>query len=63
MDVLRQVQFEAETANKKIVELNRQVYQLKLEKDTVEDESKILRKKISDLNKKVAEKDDMVERL
>ena len=37
MDILRQAQFEAETTNKKIIELNRQIYQLKLEKDTTED--------------------------
>ena len=45
MDLLRQSQFEAEAANKKIVEINRMIYQLKLEKDTLEDESKLLRKK------------------
>ena len=63
MDLLRQSQFEAEAANKKIVEINRMIYQLKLEKDTLEDESKLLRKKISDALKKNSEKDDAIERL
>lgn len=63
MDLLRQTQFEAENASKKIIELNRNIYQLKLEKETIEDEGKLLRKKYSDGQKKLAEAEDVIDRL
>ena len=41
--------------------MNRQIYQCKLEKDTLEDEMKVLRKKNSDLVKKCSELEYLLE--
>ena len=63
LDALRQAQFESETANKKIVELNRVVYQLKLEKENTDDEIKLLRKRYNDQIKKVTDAEDTADKL
>lgn len=62
MDLLRQTQFEAENSSKKIIELNRNIYQNKLERETLEDEIKLLRKKNADAQKKLSESEDSIDR-
>ena len=37
MDLYKQAQYEAESVNKKNIEMNRNLYQIKLEKDSLED--------------------------
>ena len=53
LDTLRQVQFQSENANKKLIELNRTLYQLRLEKQNIEDQMKIVRKRYNDQQRKV----------
>ena len=43
--------------------MNRTIYQLRLERENIEDEIKLVRKKYSDQQKKIVDSEDQVNRL